>query len=293
MPMRNIARYFFGTLIGPDHFWWAKFAGSFAEAFVCFTLLASVTSCGSNMNSISAEKAGSSDSATVSKSDSNSTKAQDTVNLTGENFSTSRGLRARVPLKDGTTHDVMLSVKSRTSASFVMPENAAVGLKDITILQGTTKQVGTLSLMVNSDANKIPIIIAEQDTICSNIDYIDGNSGAQKTGTKDCSCKAEGQTGCLTTANLVPVSATNLVAGNIKSGVTLAGVTGNFAGVFSNCTSNGQQSCIAAGTYYAGTVCGADGSACYLPTYSTPGSQFKKAIDYSTLDATKMLTTLT
>ena len=60
----------------------------------------------------------------------------------------------------------------------------------------------------------------------------------------------------------------------------------------SNCSSNGQQSCVASGTYFAGTVCGTDGSACYLPTYAS-GTQNKKAIDFSSIDSSKMLSTLT
>ena len=39
-------------------------------------------------------------------------------------------------------------------------------------------------------------------------------------------------------------------------------------------------------------TCGIDGSNCFLPTYSI-GTQNKKAIDYSTIDTTKMLNTLT
>ena len=59
-----------------------------------------------------------------------------------------------------------------------------------------------------------------------------------------------------------------------------------------NCSSAGEQSCVASGAYFAGVVCSADESACYLPTY-TPGTQDKKAIDYGTIDGSKMLSTLT
>jgi len=82
-------------------------------------------------------------------------------------------------------------------------------------------------------------------------------------------------------------------AATISSGTTITGVAGSGTlESHSNCSANGQQSCVASGTYFAGTACGTDGSACYLPTYAS-GTQNKKAIDFSTIDSSKMLSTLT
>ena len=82
-------------------------------------------------------------------------------------------------------------------------------------------------------------------------------------------------------------------AANIATGTTITGVAGTATLSPVNCSANGQQSCVAAGTYFAGTACALDGSNCFLPTYSVPGLQTKKAIDFSTIDSSKMLSTLT
>ncbi len=195
-------------------------------------------------------------------------------------------------------------------------------------------------MVVSQDANPLPVIIADQATVCSNISYMDSH-GVQKTGTKSCDCTASNQQGCVANARyqtvdtqsftdadiktgstvagvagscsgafsncaadgdsvclvdgptFKAVAVANLLVGNIKSGVQIGGVTGTFTGSYSNCSTAGEQSCIAAAPYFSGTVCGVDGSNCFLPLYSVPGNQFKKAIDYSTIDATKMLSTLT
>ena len=77
-------------------------------------------------------------------------------------------------------------------------------------------------------------------------------------------------------------------AGSYSS--TLFGIPGTAPGV---CSQNGQQNCVASGNYFAGTACDLDGSNCFLPQYSIPGLQTKKAIDFSSIDPLKMLKSLT
>ena len=60
----------------------------------------------------------------------------------------------------------------------------------------------------------------------------------------------------------------------------------------SSCTSNGAQYCIVSGSFYAGSVCSANGSNCYLPGYAA-GTQPLLAINYDTVDATQMRAALT
>ena len=82
----------------------------------------------------------------------------------------------------------------------------------------------------------------------------------------------------------------DLVASNIKDGLTIFGVPGNVIESPSDCGSNGSQSCVAQGDYFAAQACAANGSQCYLPNYVS-SSQPLKAIDYDVIDADKMLNT--
>lgn len=65
---------------------------------------------------------------------------------------------------------------------------------------------------------------------------------------------------------------------------TLFGTVGTVSLSPANCSANGQQSCVATGTYFAGTACTANGSGCYLPTY-VPTTQPLMAINYDTINS--------
>lgn len=57
-------------------------------------------------------------------------------------------------------------------------------------------------------------------------------------------CTKDGESGCRTSSQFLSASASALLPANIKTGVSLGGVTGSFSGNFSTCTSDGQTSCI-------------------------------------------------
>ena len=140
---------------------------------------------------------------------------------------------------------------------------------------------------------------ATQDPECVDLDpakVLASQEVAKCDGTKVMglieACKEDATVGCLTTQTHKSADLTNLQAGNILIGVTIAGVSGSVTPAPADCSSAGEQACVATGTYFAGAACDINGSACYLPTYEQ-GSQNKKAIDFSTIDATKMLTTST
>jgi hypothetical protein len=80
----------------------------------------------------------------------------------------------------------------------------------------------------------------------------------------------------------------SLVGTNIKSGETILGVNGSVVGAPANCSSGGSQSCVATGSYFAATACGANGSNCFLPSFVT-STQPLKAIDYDDINANKAL----
>ncbi|WP_415063595.1 hypothetical protein [Bdellovibrio sp.] len=81
---------------------------------------------------------------------------------------------------------------------------------------------------------------------------------------------------------------TNLVAANIKSGVTIFGVGGSLT-TPSNCTGNGQQGCVTTGSYYAGEWKNtAWFSANSSTTSSSAGYYNGVGVDTSTIDASKI-----
>jgi Protein of unknown function (DUF1566) len=158
-------------------------------------------------------------------------------------------------------------------------------------------------LTSDSQVGFIPIYSAQASDICSPSQFRKAN-GVLTTGTKDCGldtatssrpaadCTAAGQTGCKTTSAIVAAEASLLTGANIKAGVTIGGVAGAFTGTFADCTTGGEQGCIASGAYYAGLACAVGDSNCFVPTYAV-ASQTLKAINYSSIDQTKMLDTLT
>jgi hypothetical protein len=156
-------------------------------------------------------------------------------------------------------------------------------------MSGSTKEVTSFKLVADQMSNDLPIIIDDQSEICTTKKYIDRN-GETQTGTKDCSgastatpCTSDGDSNCLvdgTTYKAAKVA--NLSAGNIKSGATIGGVAGSVVPSPANCSSNGQQFCVADVPYFAGTACAADGSNCFLHAY-VPNTKPLKAISYDSL----------
>ena len=69
-------------------------------------------------------------------------------------------------------------------------------------------------------------------------------------GTTLSDCNSNGQIGCATTSTYRSADISNLIAANIKEGITIAGVTGNVVQEqHANCTGNKQTGCIATTTY--------------------------------------------
>jgi len=266
---------------------------------ITLSVVSGLTSCGLGQNKIEATRAGAMGAVTVTKIRPIEAKPSDEIKLTGENFSAARNLKARLTLDDGSIKDVPLAVTDRTNASFVMPAGVGLGLKSLSIVQGQSKEVAKLGLVANTADNQLPIFIGDASEICSDKQYIDRN-GDQQTGTKNCAsgvtpppaCTEDGVVGCVTTNNFKSADMSKVTASNIKKDIMIAGVTGTVTQSPDNCSSNGQQSCVAAGTYFAGTACSADGSNCFLPTYSVM-IQPLKAISYNSIDSAKMLDTLT
>ncbi|MEI6832484.1 MAG: hypothetical protein WCL28_00715 [bacterium] len=263
----------------------------------CVVSVFMFTACGKTTNRVEATLAGGNVEVVVEKLYPIEAKPSEIINIEGKGFYAYQDLKARLTLADGITKDVPLTIADQRHASFVMPVGAGLGLKSVSIIQGESKDLVSFRIVANTDDNPLPILIDDQAEICSTKVYIDRN-GDQKTGTKDCAtgtvpdCTESGKSGCRTTPQLVSAEASLLVADNIKSGVTIAGISGVLTAPPSDCSSNGQQSCVATGAFFAGTACSAGGSKCFLPEYSVL-SQPLKAISYNSIDQSKMLDSLT
>ena len=105
-------------------------------------------------------------------------------------------------------------------------------------------------------------------------------------------CSADGGVGCVAVAAFKAADMSVSIAGNIKTGAMIAGVSGSVTPAPAACSSAGEQSCVATGTYFAGPACGADASNCFLPPYAV-STQPLKAINYNAIDVSKMLDTFT
>ena len=180
------------------------------------------------------DRAGIESTASVEKISPIVAKPGEVVQVTGKDFSKGTSLKAQFNLTDGSSKDVELTVASPTSASFVMPEGVGLGLKSLSIVEGQSKKVAKLGLVANTADNQLPILIDDQSEICSTKQYIDRN-GDQQTGTKNCAsgvtppaCTENGSVGCVTTSTYKSADLTNLSAGHIKSGVTIAGTAGQY-----------------------------------------------------------------
>jgi hypothetical protein len=80
--------------------------------------------------------------------------------------------------------------------------------------------------------------------------------GVEVTGTKDCStaadanCTSDGQVGCKATTSFKALNVKQVVASKIKSGTTIAGVSGTLQ----DCTTYGLTDCVSTSTYPSGQI---------------------------------------
>jgi len=142
-------------------------------------------------------------------------KPGDAMTLSGQNLTGDSGVRLEFADSTGSI-SAPVTVTSSETATFSFPEGLGLGLKEATAMAKTTA-VGTLSLVANTATNSLPIIIAEQTQVCSDITYINA-SGAQVTGTRDCSGGG---------ASPTPVPSSTPNPFDIRKGKTVAGVAGS------------------------------------------------------------------
>lgn len=145
-------------------------------------------------------------------------KPNDRVTLKGSGFSGSKTYKVEIPLTDEGTTKVPVTVLDSSTAYFEMPSGAGLGLKTAKLETSVQSQNSTSFLIVaDQPSNTLPILITDQDRVCSTEEYIDRNGETLK-GTKNC-------TGLSADDNA------KLVSGNIKTGVVISGVVGAYPSI--------------------------------------------------------------
>ena len=239
---------------------------SFINLLLSSAFLSALMSCDMLQNNVQVTRAPSV-ATTLSKISPIAAKPNEVVSLTGRNFSETKSLKVSLALANGLRTSIPLTIKDSENASFVMPEGAGLGLKEASLTQGTSQlEVVKFNLIADQAVNQLPIWIGDASEICNTRDYIDRN-GETKTGTKDCTaliptpaCTEDGGSNCLIDGSTyVAARKENLTAGNIKSGVTIAGVTGTVTQSPGNCASDGDVGCVVVGpSFAAATKSGAE-----------------------------------
>jgi hypothetical protein len=159
-------------------------------------------------------------------------KPGDDVSLIGKNLKSAKSYSAVLKLGDGSSKAAPVKIIDSTTGIFKMPEGAGLGERQLEILEFETK-LATFVMVADEIGNSLKIYTGDSSDVCSSRLYIDKN-GRTQTGTKNCGsssvadCTTEGQTGCKNTRAFISADVAKVVAGNIKSGVTLGGVTGSY-----------------------------------------------------------------
>ena len=156
-------------------------------------------------------------------------KPGETVTVSGKNFS-----KDTVIVVNGVS--LKLNVLSSTSATFVAPAVSHPGAFTLAVGDSKNPTGGSVStgakhLVLSTENDGIPIFMATPAEICSGTTFRDA-TGTTQLGTKPCqpvaACVSDGEVNCVTSVSYKAADMAQVVAGNIKSGITIAGVTGQY-----------------------------------------------------------------
>lgn len=170
-------------------------------------------------------------------------KAGDTVTISGSN------IRSSLTLAWNSTK-IEVTVESDGSASFVAPSEGKAGLSTIVIEQDG---ISTTASMFYSGSDAYPMMSVGATEVCEGVKYFDQH-GTLQTGSKTCQansvCTADGQVGCITSATFKAADMNQVASGNIKTGITIAGVSGSIIPESHNtCSSDGAIGCVTTASY--------------------------------------------
>lgn len=131
-----------------------------------------------------------------------------------------------------------------------VPANATTGKLDVVITQGLyNKKADNVYALADTT---LTLITADPSFICDDMVFYNA-SGEVTSGTKKCmvekpACTAEGQKSCTVSGDALKlVAASSLKPENIKAGVTIGGIMGNYDNTAAPCTTEGQVGCVVSG----------------------------------------------
>ena len=161
-----------------------------------------------------------------------SAKPGQVVTITGSGFNASQKNMVKITTASGGLVTAPVTVTSATEATFMMPEGAGLGLTSLMLESNANEMAGAVSFVADLASNALPILIIDQDQVCSTVQYIDRN-GETLSGTKNCAltapdCTGNAVVGCVTTNSFKSADLSNLTEANIKFGVTIAGINGAY-----------------------------------------------------------------
>lgn len=138
----------------------------------------------------------------------------------------------------GATYEWFKSDGSRLTGTIEADESVTPGTANQTLNTGLYR-----SVTVAGDAD----LVAGNIKTAINIFNVTGNVVPDAAPL----CSADGNVGCITTASYKSADMANVQAANVRSGIVIAGVTGNYGGAYANCAANGEVGCVTTATYAA------------------------------------------
>lgn len=168
----------------------------------------------------------------------------DAISITGTGFSAGIAIEWPTPASVITPN-----IESAEKATFGVPADAVMGLVTATAkLDGVEQK---FSLIVTAKAsNSASRTSFAPSALCSGGAYVDV-AGQPIVGTLNCAaatplnCAADGQVGCMANKKFKAAAINGIDAQDIRTGVTIAGVSGALSGGPPACSASGQTNCIA------------------------------------------------
>ncbi|MBC7660589.1 MAG: DUF1566 domain-containing protein [Chitinophagaceae bacterium] len=226
----------------------------------------------------------------VDSFDRSAAKSGDIVTFSGKNLNSSMKLFIG-------SKAVPFTLNGDSKASFTVPSDIPSGVLNVTFTNGTNT-ILTMPLINSSTVAALPLMTADPATICSDVLYTNPD-GVIARGLRSCQldlCTHDGQSDCKANVDFPAVDAHNLLlAKNIRKGLVIGGVTGNFPsadaplttgeasdlsvslGINANSISIGSSVLGVSGSAPVYLLCGSDGQ-----TGCITGPRFK-AVDVSLL----------
>ncbi len=149
---------------------------------------------------------------------------------------------ATYPLTGATATSDLTSMAAATAAGTYEFWDSVGSRYTGTIADASTITPGTSNQIFNSSLYRQFTVAGDADLVAANITGGTELFGVAGSGILEShsSCTGDNQTGCITTATYKAADTTGIISSDLKTGKTIAGITGNL----NNCSSNGEAGCV-------------------------------------------------